>query len=200
MTGPLLIDAELWKATRTGARAGRGFRYQDAVGAWLTVAAWHGDVPWRVVVPEGVEDVTLHGPDREYRCQLKARHTPQARFTVSEVAQHIAKTARGLPDGWEADEALRIALVLERPVEGLDATGWDRALAVAGESSATLENALAAALGPEAARARALLRRTHLIAEPEPIEQALDLLQAVELPPAALRLLMHKLREIAVLS
>lgn len=198
MSGLVLIDRELWAETRSGARAGRGFRYQDAVGAWLAVAAWRGGAAWQAVIPEGVEDITLHGPGREVRSQLKARHAPQGRFSLAEAAQHIAKTARGFPDGWREDPALRIALVLERPVEGLAPSGWTQTLAETGQPLDAFRSAVAVALGPARAKdAAALLDRTHLVVEAEPLERSLELLQETDLPPAALRLVMQRLREVA---
>ena len=76
-----LVDRELWIRTRAGARAGRGFRYQDAAAAWLAVQAWVGSAPWQVTIPEGVDDVTLHGTGLEWRVQIKSRHDPRGVFT-----------------------------------------------------------------------------------------------------------------------
>ena len=96
-----LIDAELWARTRSGARAGRGVRYQDAVSAWLAAAAWSGDAAWVTVVPEGVDDVTLHGEDLETRVQIKSRHDPRGLFSTAEIAGYVAKAALDLPDRLE---------------------------------------------------------------------------------------------------
>jgi hypothetical protein len=45
-----------------------------------------GDATWTAVVPEGLDDITLHGVDREVRAQLKARHDPQGTFSLAEAA------------------------------------------------------------------------------------------------------------------
>ena len=45
-----------------------------------------GDATWTAVVPEGLDDITLHGVDREVRARLKARHDPQGTFSLAEAA------------------------------------------------------------------------------------------------------------------
>lgn len=45
LTRQMLIDPELWSMTRSGARAGRSFRYQDAVTATAKVRRINS-VPW----------------------------------------------------------------------------------------------------------------------------------------------------------
>lgn len=194
----LLIDPELWAKTRAGARSGRGFRYQDAVAAGLAIDAWNGSAAWTVVVPEGVDDVTLHGPKVEYRVQLKSRHDPKGHFTVAEVAQHLAKTALALPEGWDQDDRLHIALVLEREVDGLTATDWTLSLDESGQPLGTLLAELKAQLGkwsPE--MIRSLLSRAHLVIEPQPMDRAVERLASASMPDAAARLLAQRLRETA---
>lgn len=199
MSDLVLIDADLWASTRSGARAGRGFRYQDAVVAWLAVEGWRSSETWRAVVPEGVDDITLHGEAGEIRAQLKSRHDPQARFTLGEVATNVAKTARALGDDWRAKVDLRVALVLERPVDGLVASGWRRTLADSGQLLRPLVQALAAALPDWSSEdLDVLLQRTHLVVEPEPMNRATEGLEdGSSLAGAAARLAAQQLREIA---
>lgn len=196
----LLIDEALWRRTRAGARAGRGFRYQDAVGAWLAAEGWRGEVPWTTVVPEGVDDVTLHGPNVEIRAQLKARHDPQATFSLSEAASHLAKSAADLPAAWPNDAGLRLALVVERPLDGLLATGWDEVLTDSGQNLASFTTALAVALsehGVDTSIAADLLSRIHLIVEPQPMDAARNALKGSGLTGAALGIATQQLREFA---
>ena len=197
MSELVLIDAELWGRTRAGARSGRGFRYQDAVAAWLAVDAWTQQADWSVVVPEGVDDLTLHGADLEFRVQLKSRHDPQGRFTISEVAPHFAKTAKSLPSDWNKDPRCRVALVLERRVEGLEPTGWSVSLAQSSQSLKSLTSELESELeGWAAEDIQSLLARSHLIVEAQPMDRAVQgLAQATSLPDAATRLLAQRLRE-----
>jgi hypothetical protein len=93
----IVIDAELWDGSRAGARAGRGFRFQDAAAAWLAVEGWAGAQPWQTTIPEGVDDLTLHGGVQEWRAQIKSRHDPQSTFSIKEVADYLGKIAGSLP-------------------------------------------------------------------------------------------------------
>ncbi|MFG1352770.1 hypothetical protein [Xanthobacter autotrophicus] len=196
----LLIDEALWRKTRAGARAGRGFRYQDAVSAWLVAEGWRGGIPWTTVVPEGVDDVTLHGPDVEIRAQLKARHDPQRTFSLPEAASHLAKSAADLPAGWPNDTRLRLALVLERPLDGLVATGWGGVLTDSEQNLEPFTAALAVALsecGVDTAIAADLLSRIHLVVEPLPMDAARSALEGSGLTGVALGIAAQQLRELA---
>lgn len=195
----ILIDNDLWRTSRAGARSGRGFRYQDAVAAWLSVEAWRGDAPWTAVVPEGVDDLTLHGPSREIRAQLKSRHDPQGLFTIDEVAAHLAKTAKTLPSDWDVDERFGVALVLERSVKGLRQTGWTDTLTRSEQPLDDLKAALAKSLPDWALmRVDTLLARAHLVVEAQPMDRVVaDIVAATPYPDAAARLLAQRLRETA---
>ncbi|QQZ41136.1 hypothetical protein IF690_24515 [Pseudomonas sp. SK3(2021)] len=193
---PFLIDAELWKKTRSGARSGRGFRYQDAVATWLTVLAWRGDAAWTHLIPEGIDDLTLHGPEYEFRAQLKARHDPHGTFTQLEAARHLAKSAKDLPSDWLKKPRIRLALVLERPIEGIEHTGWQVSLADSGQELSKFESLLSDALGPhETGLVEALLAHIHLVVETDPLEQGCKALTNAPLPPAGVRLALQQLRE-----
>lgn len=50
-------------ASRSGSNAGRGFRYQDAVSAWLAVEIWAGRRAPATLIPEGGDDVELRGEE-----------------------------------------------------------------------------------------------------------------------------------------
>lgn len=196
MSRPLLIDSEHWQKTRSGARAGRGFRYQDAVAAWLAALAWRGEAAWTLLVPEGVDDLTMHGPESEFRVQLKSRHDPQSLFTQIEAAKYLAKSAKDLPQGWRETSRLRLALVLERPLEGIQPTGWTISLAGSGQQLTNFEKLLTDAIGkPEEGLVEALMGRTHLVVEPEPLECGCISLSSTSLPPAGVRLVLQQLRE-----
>lgn len=88
---PAPIDPRLWEASRAGARSGRGFRFQDAVGAWLGLQIWAGKLDADTLVPEGLDDITLHKGEEEFRVQVKARHDPRGTFCSTEIVQHLVK-------------------------------------------------------------------------------------------------------------
>lgn len=158
--------------------------------------AWRGEGAWTLLIPEGIDDLTLHGPELEFRAQLKARHDPQGRFTQAEAAKHLAKSAKDLPQDWRESPGLRLALVLERPLEGLQPTGWTVTLAESGQLLMNIATLLSDALGkPEAGLVEALLARTHLVVESDPMERGCAILTTASLPPAGVRLVLQQLRE-----
>lgn len=191
-----LIDAELWARTRSGARAGRGFRYQDAVSAWLAAEAWSGGAAWVTVIPEGVDDVTLHGEGRETRVQIKSRHDPRGLFSTTEIAGYVAKAALDLPDGWSDDPRYRIAIVLERPPADMLETGFGQSLASSGQALDAFTQALRVQL-PDGFDLDALLDRVSVDIEPEPLTRCADALAPSGLDPAARTLVAQMLRDIA---
>lgn len=198
LTQPFLIDAELWKKTRTGARAGRGFRYQDAAAAWLATLAWQGGVAWTRLIPEGVDDIVLDGLDVEIRAQLKSKHDSQDVFTQAEVARHLAKSVGDLPPNWLDDSRLRLAIVLERPLQGIQSSGWATALAETGQSLESFRAFLDDALGAASSGiVDSVLARTHLLVEPDPMEKGCAVLASSSLLPAGARLALQQLRELA---
>lgn len=194
----ILIDPELWQRTRAGARAGRGFRYQDAVAALLAIEAWSGETNWDAVVPEGVDDITLHGNSVEIRAQLKARHDPRGNFSQTEIAAYIAKAAHDLPKNWEQDGRIFLAIVLERPVADLNATGWDNTLQGSEQPLRTLSEALAKAMHTSREAVAPILARTHVVVEGHPLERALPRLETKsDFATGAARLVVQRLREVA---
>jgi hypothetical protein len=196
LTNFMLIDPDLWARTRAGARAGRGFRYQDAVCAALAIESWAGTSAWTAVVPEGLDDATLHGGGFEIRVQIKSRHDPRGEFTFKEVAEYLAKM--GLPLQGDHPSELKFALVLERPVKGLEPTGWGATLAQTGQALSTLENALSAACAPRSVDMPAVFERLHIVEAPDPLGAVPAILaQKSGLEPAAGRLVGQMLREAA---
>lgn len=103
-------------ASRAGSNAGRGFRYQDAVSAWLAVEIWAGQRTPAIVIPEGGDDIELRGEATSF-VQIKSRREHLGDYTEGETAGYI----EGL---WNrslgsAPRPERLELVLEREVAGL---------------------------------------------------------------------------------
>lgn len=196
MTNFILIDPDLWAKTRAGARAGRGFRYQDAVCAALAIDSWAGTSAWTAVVPEGLDDATLHGRTLEIRAQIKSRHDPRGEFTLKEVAEYLAKM--DLPLLGDHTSELKFALVLERPVTGLEPTGWGATLAQTGQTLLALENALSTVCAPRPVDVPAVFERLYIVVAPDPLGTATAILtHKSELEPAPGRLVGQMLREAA---
>lgn len=111
-------SAKLAKAaSRAGSHAGRGFRYQDAVSAWLAVEIWAGQRAPAIVIPEGGDDIELRGEETSF-VQIKSRREHLGEYTEGETVGHIE-------DLWNrslnsAPQPQRLELVLEREVVGLN--------------------------------------------------------------------------------
>jgi len=164
-----------WKQTRAGARAGRGFRYQDAAAAFLLVEQWNQGTTSKLV-PEGLDDLTMFVDGAETRIQAKSMHDPKGMFRALQLAEYLEKTAALLSHEEWVQGSVRIAVILERPVIGLEAKGWEVPLS-SYEEVTVVRQALDAL--PPAARnftAEQLLERSFLLVESTPIESCVQLL------------------------
>jgi len=99
-------DAQ-WRNSRSGARAGAGFRYQDAVGVFLLVRCWRGAWPAEKITPESFDDFEIEGRDSSIWVQVKSKIADNASFKPGEVA-HVILDGPGMDD----DERW---IVLDRP-------------------------------------------------------------------------------------
>ena len=169
----------MWRDSRAGARAGRGFRFQDVVGTATVVSIWAGDrLPARVV-PEGFDDIVLEHADLNRYLQVKSRQPHLAPFSASEVASVLL-------EGWQRHGARLDAegdfvLVLEKGPVGL-AEGEYRLQHL--ELAEQVRPLLAAEVGRE--MSEAIIRRSDVWVWPDPEQKAIERL-AVELslPEAA---------------
>lgn len=183
-----------WKQTRAGARAGRGFRYQDAAAAFLLVEQWSQGTTSKLV-PEGLDDLNLFVDGVETRIQAKSMHDPKGMFRTLELAEYLEKTAALLSQEEWVQGSVRIAVILERPVIGLEAKGWEVPLS-SYEDVALVRQALETR--PPSARSftvEQLLERSFLLVNSTPIECCVQLLNQKQGAPAfACRLVAQQLR------
>lgn len=117
----------VWSNTRAGARAGRGYHFQDVVGAWLCSRLLSGELTADLVVPEGPEDLSCEGQSA-WQVQVKSRQERVGDFSASEVAGHVLDVARRHTEREAAGLAGRPVLVLERPVAGELLARWGETL------------------------------------------------------------------------
>ena len=187
------IDEALWTTSRAGARAGRGFRYQDAVTAMILVQAWDAGAGIDVLIPEGVDDLTMHRNDGEKRVQIKSRHDPRSTFSVSEIIGYLSKII--LAAG-EFSESLDFAVFLERPAEKFGSSDWHRNMLEVSDNPTELIHSLGNAIDElDLAKVERLLGQSYIVVESEPIEKAVQILASrLEIPDALARLIAHALR------
>lgn len=183
-----------WKASRAGARAGRGFRFQDAAGAFLLAEQWAAGRSARLV-PEGLDDLNLFAASIETRIQAKSRHDPKATFTAAEVAQYLLKAAGTLTAHEWTEGQVRLAVFLERPVQDLQARSWARPLASCDDVAPLRESLADEVTGEEVFTINQLLERAFLVVENSPLDRAVDFFHAKQDVPAfAGRIAAHELR------
>ena len=190
--------AEQWQTGQGGAWAGRGFHFQDAVGALLAAKVTAGSIRAEAVVPEGLEDASLEGDDPRH-VQVKSRGDHLGPFPSSEAIRHIVDAwtrhiERGQPDAG-------LVVVLERGVGGEPPlNNWDVTLAESLPDDSNLRRRLAAESarrGIAAPEADSLLSSTVLVVVcwDEVVAETVSLLGGlVDIPPAGLVSVAHQLR------
>lgn len=120
----------LWKQSRHGAWAARGFHYQDDVGALLSTQLLLGELGAERLLPEGLEDYSCEGgAARHY--QVKSRH--HGEFSVADVARFIVEMAEKSSARREIGVVGTNVLVLERPVTGIETSQWTLEEGTSGE-------------------------------------------------------------------
>ncbi|MDP9415247.1 MAG: hypothetical protein M3Q08_14430 [Pseudomonadota bacterium] len=189
------IDLALWVGSRAGARAGRGFRFQDAAGAWLATRMWADELDAAAMVPEGVDDITLHGRSAEIRVQVKARHDPRGRFTTAELAAILIKSAGAADAAALRSGACRIVVLLERPPQDLIETGWEGSLEDNAHNAALLEPHLKDFLASSGLTLAYLLGAAALVSISNPLDGCVALItERRGIADAVARLAAHRLR------
>ena len=153
-------------ASRAGSNAGRGFRYQDAVSAWLAVEIWAGRREPAIVIPEGGDDVELRGEETSF-VQVKSRRVHLGNYTEGETTRHIQdlwKRALGFAPWPE-----RLELVLEREVVGLTPSN-DQSIV------RSIEGPINTRLSKLSSEASDFIPRTSIIVATSPQEWAIRLI------------------------
>src|SRR4051794_30749930 len=77
-----------WAESRSGAVAGRGYHYQDLVGAWVALQVLSGGIDPGRVVAEGFEDLSCESSTPQ-QVQVKSRQERVGDFRVAEVARFV---------------------------------------------------------------------------------------------------------------
>lgn len=115
-----------WKNSRSGAWAGRGFRFQDAVASLLAISIWSGRLPLGAVVPEGFDDIVVEQEDTLTLIQVKSRGDHRSPFTTSEIRGYEEKLKEGAKKLESAGKVIEGRwLFLERPAVTGDSLEWD---------------------------------------------------------------------------
>lgn len=119
--------ARRWAASRSGAGAGRGYHYQDLVGAWVALQVLTGDIEAGRVLAEGFEDLTCESSAPQ-QVQVKSRQERVGGFRIGEVARFVVQAWRRRLLRISADAAEFAVVVVERAVDGYAPHDWTRRL------------------------------------------------------------------------
>lgn len=151
--------------SRAGSNAGRGFRYQDAVAAWLAIEIWAGRRSPAIVIPEGGDDVELRGATTSF-VQVKSRREHLGNYTEGETVGHIEELWHRSLGSIPQPE--RLELVLEREVTGLTPLDDEPAIRL-------IEGPISIRLS-KSSEASYLLAKTSIIVATSPQEWAISLI------------------------
>ena len=111
-----------WNKTRSGAQAGRGFRYQHLFSTLILIRQWAGLAPNGYLVPEGLEDCVVELSDCDVLIQIKSRKN--GTFSTGEV-KSIFEKLRHKATLVGNQKAARLVVGLERPCSAVSKYGMD---------------------------------------------------------------------------
>lgn len=140
--------------TRSGARAARGFHFQDTVGAWLSVQLLSGRIDADSITPEGKDDLVVVEATGEHLVQVKSKQEHVSPFSATDIARLLCEGV----DRARSLGAKRVTVCLERideelprphldtsledlPASDLVRIEFERLLAAAGSSPALVQDA-----------------------------------------------------------
>ena len=194
------VLSQRWKDSRHGARAGRGFHFQDAVGAWLAAQVATSSISSSVLVPEGLDDMSLEG-SRTRHVQIKSRQPRLDRFPRGEATKHVLDTWKKHSEDMEGGTCL--VIVLEQGVKGENGlSNFDRPLEDMLSSDSGLRDALrlkAKEQGMDDSEISRLFSSTAVVGvtwEEVTSATVAEIKTVVPLPPFALLLITGHLRNV----
>ena len=162
-TNPELSIDELWNRTRSGARAGHGFRFQDAAATTAAVLCWAGKINGNAVVPESLDDFSIESEDAITYVQTKSKVSNESGFSISEIAKVLSVDARPV----EAAKSSTRVILIDRTFNGHSYECWDRCIADEPMLVGQFNSTIGAFRLPER-----ILSRSALITWPMPINVA----------------------------
>jgi hypothetical protein len=178
-------EDQVWADSRKGAIAGRGFHYQDVIGAWLCAKVLVSDLAVDRIVPEGFEDLSCEASNPlQVQVQVKSRQEYVGDFSVARVADFVKKMLDTRAKRAASSE--RLVLILERPVAGVQTGAWGQSLTDLPADN-VLRTALTTLLGGGRSANDALASvGVFVLSWHEAVEQAADMvLTRLDLPRAS---------------
>jgi hypothetical protein len=147
------------------------------------------------VVPEGVDDATLHSRGGEVRVQIKSKHDPRRTFRPAELAEYLIKSIETADVEELRAGTVAFVLLLERPADGIEATGFTSSLLEEPNAEALLSELLAETAKNKGIDSERVLALSHIVVAPNPADQIVDLVvERTGCVQAAGRLVADRLR------
>jgi hypothetical protein len=155
-----------WITSRSGANSGRGYHYQDMVGAWVCLRMLSGAMGAERLLAEGLDDLTCEGSPA-LQIQVKSRQERVGHFTVGEVARFVLEGWKRRSGRVSSTDAEAFVLVLEQPIVAKSPSNWTHRLADDEEWELVAEiRELASSSGLNASDVQALLSKTTVVVVP----------------------------------
>src|SRR6185437_6286077 len=124
------------------ARAGVGFRFQDAATTAAAILCWAGRLHGNAVVPESLDDFSIESQGVTVYVQVKSKISDQSSFSDSEIASLLARLETKGPA--EASPAITQVILTDRAFAGLSYEDWNRSISDDAALTARLRSAVAA--------------------------------------------------------
>lgn len=176
----------MWAASRSGARAGRGFRYQDLVAALIVLSLWSEGEATALVTPEGYDDISVQSRTGSHFIQVKSRRETAGEYPATEFRKHLRSVATAWVKRRDAGLPPTTILLLERSVVGIQIPGWDSAWRAGSTAGPELSCELdAVSLGDDQTRA-AFPASISVALCPDPKARAIDIVATARSVPQSL--------------
>jgi hypothetical protein len=107
--------------------SGRGYHYQDLVGAWVALQVLTGEIDAERVLAEGFDDLTCEGVASQ-QVQVKSRQERVGDFRIAEVARFVVQAWQRRLLRVPANASESTVVVVERAVDGYAPSDWVRPL------------------------------------------------------------------------
>jgi hypothetical protein len=127
-------QAALWVASRAGARAGRGFRFQDLVATLVVLRLWSEGDATALVTPEGYDDISVQSSSGSFFIQVKSRRDSAGDFAATDLRKDLRSVAKAWLKRRDAGLPAATILLLERPVARVPVPEWGSEAAQPGSS------------------------------------------------------------------
>ena len=117
-------QAALWAVSRSGARAGRGFRFQDLVATLVVLRLWSEGDATALVTPEGYDDISVQSSSGSLFIQVKSRRESAGDFAATDLRKDLRSVAKAWVKRRDAGLSAATILLLERPVARIPVPEW----------------------------------------------------------------------------